>query len=406
VFASRRWSLIALCSAGAVLLAVAIGVTLIRSHGGAGSATPPSGDDLRKGAVAVVDTNPYDIGVIDSPQEFHHTFLIRNEGSAPLTLKRGPSTCQCTLSEVSETPVPPGGQHEVAVSFTEAAMKDTLKPGPFKESMHVITNDPKQEAIELKILATVRRYFVAEPSPVVLSLHWSDLASEEKRSAETLLYSQRWEHFELEEKKLEEGTAPLAGLTWRSEPATPEQLEKVQGRSGYRIHVTLPPEMPDGQFATTLGFVAKPTGNGEEADGQPHTLELKFQGNVHGRLVFSGPKITDTRVLWLGSLTRGTPVRERVLMKVNEEPRALTIKEIETEPKFLRVHVAPYNGESAAIGLYRLDVEIPADAPSGNFTGDHQGVIRLKTDHPKFPVIVLSVDFAVVARGPASHAAP
>ena len=117
-----------------------------------------------------MDKTPWDLGVIDGPEEFDHQFVIRNEGTAPLELRQGPSECKCTVSELPKEPVPPGGGAEIRVTFTEAAKKDTLKPGPFEEGIYVVTNDPEHEAIELKITATVHCRVVAETSPLVLLL--------------------------------------------------------------------------------------------------------------------------------------------------------------------------------------------------------------------------------------------
>jgi hypothetical protein len=392
----RRFPVIVLALAvGAVLVGTVVAMVAIRAHRPHALTTPRPNEASGGGPRAVVDKTPWELGVIDLPEEFDHKFVIRNEGTAPLQLRQGPSECACTVSELPHEPVPPGGRAEIRVNFSQSAQKDALKPGPFEEGIYVVTNDPQHEAIELKMTATVRRRLIAEPSPLVFNLQWSDLAAADKRSADTWIYSQRWEHFELEGNK-----PSWAGLTWQIEAATPQRLEELQARSGYRVAVTLPPEVPDGEFRGTLEFSAKPA----DAEEPPRTLELGIQGKVQGHLVFSGPKITGNQVLSLGMLFCGTPVRERVLLKVNEPPRALTIEAIETEPKFLRARVEPYNSESAAIGLYRIEIEIPPDAPSGDFSGAHQGVIRIRTDHPRFAVIKLTVDFILVAaRGPLAH---
>jgi len=95
---------------------------------------------------------------------------------------------------------------------------------------------------------------------------------------------------------------------------------------------------------------------------------------------------------------------KRLLMKVNDPERRLVAERVEAEPKFLHARLVPYAGGSKPIGLYRIEVEIPTDAPSCAFTGAHCGVIRLRTDHPRLPVIELKVDFVLApgARAPAT----
>jgi hypothetical protein len=68
---------------------------------------------------------------------------------------------------------------------------------------------------------------------------------------------------------------------------------------------------------------------------------------------------------------------------------------VETSPEFLEVRVSPYKSGSESLGLYRIDVEVPPDAPMGNFLSE-AGEVRILTDHPKLPVLEFEVAFAVI----------
>ena len=98
----------------------------------------------------------------------------------------------------------------------------------------------------------------------------------------------------------------------------------------------------------------------------------------------------------LGALSAGQSVQETLLLKVNDDCRLLTVKQVETRPDFLRAHVVPFRSGSEQYGLYRVEVEM-RDAPPCNFSGDQIGLIRLKTDHPRLKTIDLWVDFSVVS---------
>jgi hypothetical protein len=74
-----------------VLTLAAAGVAAFALHGAKLGPTHPK---------AVVDQTPYDLGVIESGEEFQHTFIIRNEGQSPLTLAPGPKLCACTLTHL------------------------------------------------------------------------------------------------------------------------------------------------------------------------------------------------------------------------------------------------------------------------------------------------------------------
>jgi hypothetical protein len=191
-------------------------------------------------------------------------------------------------------------------------------------------------------------------------------------------------------------------MTWRLRRAEQKDLAPFQARSGYRVRIALPADMADGRFAESVDFAARPAGSAEG----PRGLELPIQGSVDGRVTVFGAKIDSNGVLRLGVMQAGQCARETMVMKVSDERPALVVHRIETEPDFMHVRISPYKDPSATVGLYRLEVEIPAQAPPGNYMGERAGIIRLKTDHPRLPVIEWKVDFArVVGEGPAAQVA-
>ena len=101
------------------------------------------------------------------------------------------------MTELPAAPLPPGGQAAVRVAFSAATKHDTLKSGPFSRSVIVLSNDPAHGQIVLTIEATVRCRLAAAPAPITLAIDSADLPAAEKRSAETVIYSQSWRRFEL-----------------------------------------------------------------------------------------------------------------------------------------------------------------------------------------------------------------
>ena len=386
---SRRSLLVALAATIGVALAATAGiVTLAGGHGLGHIAPQQLGGVFHHGPKALVDRPQRELGVIGDPQEFAQKFVFRNQGDSPLELARGPSSCSCTATDLPEGPIPPGGQAVVGVRFNETTKHDILKAGPLAQSMTVLTNDPDRPRIVLQIAATVVLRVTAAPADLTLSLKTTDLSSEEKRSAETLIYSQTWDRFDLAA-----GRASQRGISWRIAPAAKKELAAVQGRSGYHVRITLPPDMPDGRFAATIDFPVKPPAAAE----RPCKVQVQLQGSIDGRLAIYGGKLDANQVLRLGVLEEGESVQENLVMKLCDERPALVIERIETEPAFLRARAAPCGGGAAKTGLYRITVEIP-HAPPCNFADPHFALIRLKTNHPRLPVIEVKVDFAVVSR--------
>ena len=62
---------------------------------------------------AVVDETDYDFGRMEVGEEQSHVFTIRNEGEAPLVIVKGPTTCQCTISDVETGTKAPGESAKV-----------------------------------------------------------------------------------------------------------------------------------------------------------------------------------------------------------------------------------------------------------------------------------------------------
>ncbi len=352
---------------------------------------------------AVVDHRSWDLGVIESGHELGHSFFIRNVGRAPLKLAQGPKLCACTITGLPDKPIPPGGQAEVKMQFTESAKADALKQGHFSRGIRVLTNDPENPDILLELTATVNRRVVVAPSSLMLLIDSSQPSSPRQRSADALVYSERWERFELSAVE-----TSRKDLSWRVEPMKKGELAGFQALGGRRVFVTLPPDVAEGRFAEWIDFAAIPVAaqntaakNAAASPGpcaEPACrFRLEIQGRVAGRLEFFGPKVFDDNALRLGTLRQGEPGRATVLMKINDPRRRLVVERIETEPAFLKARLVPYASGSKDIGLYRIEVEVPADAPSCEFLGEHRGWIRLWTDHPRLPTIELRIDFAVAS---------
>jgi hypothetical protein len=126
----------------------------------------------------------------------------------------------------------------------------------------------------------------------------------------------------------------------------------------------------------------------------PRTFAVDVVGTVLSRISIHGAKIDSQKVLRFGMLRKGEGARERLIMKVRDDHRQLAIRQVETRPDFLQVHVAPYSREAEQLGLYTIDVEVPGNAPMGNFLVE-KGAVRIQTDHPAVPVLELEVAFAV-----------
>lgn len=339
------------------------------------------------GPKAVVDGNPWDLGVIESGDEFQHTFVIRNEGRSPLMLKPGPKLCACTLTHLPTEPVPPGGEANVEVSFTESVKQELMKPGRSSKGVRVLTNDPENADILLEVRFTVSRRVAVSPSDLNLTIDSSKKTTPAERSGVVVVHSQRWDKFTLSATGM---SNPL--LQWHAESVSQEDLDEWEAIGAQRVKITMPPDLPEGVLAEWIDFIVTPS------DGEPpQKARLDIHGRVAGRVEFYGPKVALGHLLRLGSVQQGQAAKANAVMKINEEPRQVKITRIESNPAFLKATVSPCTTGSNRGGVYRVEVEVPANAPLGSFLDPHSGVVRLYTNHPHLPRIELNVDFAVSA---------
>ena len=101
----------------------------------------------------VVDEAFYDFGRVGAKDVVTRTFVVRNNGEAPLTISRAYTTCGCTTAEVSADTIPPGKAVTVELVFDAGfhdAAGQTVRRGVILEN-----NDPDQPQTELWVQAEV-----------------------------------------------------------------------------------------------------------------------------------------------------------------------------------------------------------------------------------------------------------
>ena len=75
----------------------------------------------------------HDFGVIkEADGKVSHTFVIKNEGEAPLVVTRVIASCGCTTPEWTKEPIAPGKTGDIKVTYNPAG-----RPGPFSRSISV-----------------------------------------------------------------------------------------------------------------------------------------------------------------------------------------------------------------------------------------------------------------------------
>lgn len=101
----------------------------------------------------LVPETSYDFGRIGPQDIVERTFVVRNNGDAPLTISRAYTTCGCTTAEFSASVIPPGKVATVKVIF-DAGYHDTAGQ-TVRRGVIIENNDPNQSQAEIWVQAAV-----------------------------------------------------------------------------------------------------------------------------------------------------------------------------------------------------------------------------------------------------------
>jgi hypothetical protein len=101
----------------------------------------------------VVPETRYDFGRVGPKDVVEKTFIIGNDGEAPLTISRAYTTCGCTIAEFSASIIPPGKVATVKVIF-DAGFHDTAGQ-TVRRGIIIENNDPDQPQTEIWVQAAV-----------------------------------------------------------------------------------------------------------------------------------------------------------------------------------------------------------------------------------------------------------
>jgi len=128
---------------------------------------PPAGPRL------VCAEPEYDFGESDGPATIEHTFIFRNDGDADLTIRRVAPACGCTVVELKQKVVPPGGKTELETRLSLGARK-----GKQRKSILVESNDPENPQFRVWLKGTVIPDVALEPTSVTLGSLLPDAPTE------------------------------------------------------------------------------------------------------------------------------------------------------------------------------------------------------------------------------------
>jgi len=184
----------------------------------------------------VLPEEKFEFGVMPIGETRKHTFVVRNEGEAPLRLGKPTTTCQCTVSESAQDQILPGEEGTIILEW-----KPVVETAEFDKGAVLKTNDPKMPEIRLSVTGQVDKPIRVEPEGMwEVGMIEGDIPSD----LSGYVYSRLLDDFAIESV---ETSNPL--LTVESEPVGEDVKKQFGAKCAYRLKAKLSPGMPAGRFA-------------------------------------------------------------------------------------------------------------------------------------------------------------
>ncbi len=95
-----------------------------------------------------ISEESWDFGTVKTGSDVKHTIIIKNIGSAELTLYAYPSCPACMYLELEKYSIPPKSETKLHVKVVET------EAGPYESFIMVDSNDPSQQVKKLTVKGT------------------------------------------------------------------------------------------------------------------------------------------------------------------------------------------------------------------------------------------------------------
>lgn len=338
------------------------------------------------GGKVYIENTVYDFGIKDVKQKGTHEFVIKNIGNDVLTLRVDRTTCTCTGIDLSRNRIS-RGESAIAKVRYDAERATT---GLYSQGGIIVTNDPLMPEIALSIQGIFTSPIVVSQSVVLLP----SVSATEKQSAKVRVYGFEkfplkldppvWsdnEHFALEFKATE-----------LSEEDKNNSLFK-HAASVYEGTLTVLPGLPIGTFQERFNIKTN-------YSSEP-SIEIFARGQVFGSgITIAGQGFDRTMgIMSIDTIKSGERIiRDITIQLTGTSIQNAEIKIKEIRPQWLKATIKKGGVETAVRRFFTLTIEIPPDAPQGNYiTTDENkaAMIILETGLPESPTIKIPIRFAI-----------
>jgi len=321
----------------------------------------------------------HEFGTMSQHDGGKHAWEIKNAGEANLEVwLDGKPTCHCTVAEFESagqaeegTPakkvvVEPGKATRINLKWETREWKE----GSYAQSATFGTNDPARPTFTVAVKGTVHPPIIVVPQQMI-SL--PSVSTEESTKTRIAVFS--IDRPEIKITKIV--TSRPAYIVATAVPFNAEEAKFFKVTKGYRVDVEVKPGMPIGQFHDEIVIQIDHPRQSEQ--------KVSIGGSVTGPISAVPPLVRILNVTSKLGVTKDVAL----LVRGEKSPKF----EVARKPEQLEVAIDPDN--STTKGRYRMRVTVP----KGTAAGRVEGLIILKTGHPRVSELKIPVDIYVSNAG-------
>lgn len=342
----------------------------------------------------VVPESEYNFGVAMQMDKGSHVFKIKNEGTVPLKLKVGKTTCQCTIGSLGDDAVPPGGETTIELNWQIKA------PAPnFHHSATIHSDDPEKLAFQLEVTGLVGRQFMVLPESVNFSAMTEGVdskgvvfvASSSSDSFKLTKTESSSDAVRVEVSEADENErAAAAGKLMEVVPEFRGDQTKLSSllKKVYVLRIFAQPKSQRGTFSEIVRVAS------DIPDTEP--IEVRVTGDAPSVFqFFPAPNArfyTKSMTCDLGDIDASMGKKTSLKVTARGQVDPLELKIVKIEPSNLEATFIP-DPNTKHIG--RIEVRLPPGS-SGLFKSpDDPAKIEMESNHPLTKSVTLNVIFNV-----------
>lgn len=330
----------------------------------------------------------YKFGEMGLGESLSHDFVIKNKGEAPLVLEQGRTSCKCTLSNVKDNQIAPGGEAKVTLTWEPKAV-DKM----FRQTATILTNDPQNKSFELVVSGEVVETVTISPAGEWMLGELSDDLPAENRVVSGQMYSRL-----IDNLKIVSVESNNPKIIPEYEPMSEDELKDKALKSGFKIKVKVEPGLAVGPINTRVVIKTEETARKEGA--KPETKEYVFhvRGTRTGPLtILSGPGVVwhpEVMAIDMEEFPAAEGHKSRLLIFVTGMgDKELELTKVDTDTPFLKVQlVRDTKFASTKKQRYDLYFEVPPGSPAVTKKRKDAARVTLLTNHPEAPELKFRVE--------------